>query len=244
MLTVKEIFDKFEVNAAYTFSTIDGEYPETRIAHLLTYDDEGLYFQTMKVKPFYKQLKETNKLSICSLATGQGAATHDENGLPNFEPGYFIKLNGDVRELSYKELENKAASDDRFVPLVNDIKRYPTMTTFVLYSFKGEVYDYDFAMKTRENKLERERFSYGGMKHIKSGFEISDKCIGCGLCAKVCTFKAIVPGEKHSIDSKRCDECGSCYSICPVNAVIPKYEMEETNRKIVGKKLNQSLKSR
>ena len=61
MLKIKDIFKKFDEVNAYTFSTIDGDYPEVRIAHFLTFDEEGLYFQTMKVKPFYRQLSETNK---------------------------------------------------------------------------------------------------------------------------------------------------------------------------------------
>lgn len=247
MLTIKEIFKKFEVNAAYTFATIENGYPETRIAHLLTYDDEGLYFQTMTVKPFYKQLKDSNKVAICSLVSEAGAAEHDEKGLPSFTPGYFIRVNGDVRELSFEELEEKAKKDDKFTPLIRDIERYPTMTTFVLYKFKGEVYDYDFEMISRDNKIERERFSYGGMKHVEAGFVISNQCIGCGQCFRVCTFKAVnragLGQQQYTISGNRCDECGSCYSICPVNAIIPKVKMSEEDRKIAKNKLNKWLET-
>jgi len=48
------------------------------------------------------------------------------------------------------------------------------------------------------------------------------KCIACGKCAKVCTFDAIVPGDKYSINGNRCDECGNCYTNCPVGAIIAK----------------------
>ncbi|WP_461206611.1 4Fe-4S binding protein [Clostridium sp. DL1XJH146] len=245
MLNTKEIFEKFEKLSAYTFATLDGEYPETRIAHFLTYDDEGLYFQTMKVKPFYRQLKETNKLAACSLVADSVAAVHDENGLPDFPEGFFIKVSGDVRELSLEELTKKAEKHSKFVPLMNDIERYPTMTTFVLYKYKGELYDYDFEKKNRDHKLERQRFSFGGMEQIDPGFIIDkDKCIACDSCFKVCTFNAIIPGEKYSINSNRCDECGSCYTVCPVNAVIAKTPMEEEDRKETGKKIRKYMSNK
>ncbi len=40
-MTIKEIFEHFNKIGCCTFATIDGEYPETRIAHFLVYDDEG-----------------------------------------------------------------------------------------------------------------------------------------------------------------------------------------------------------
>ena len=238
MMEIRDVFEKFEILSAYTFATIDGDYPETRIAHFLTYDDEGIYFQTMKVKPFYRQLKETGKVAVCSLVADAAPATHDENGLPGFPGGFFIRVSGDVRELSFDELHDKAARDKRFLPLIKDIERYPTMTTFVMYRYKGEVYDYDFEKSTRDHKLERERFSFGGMDVTSSGFEInSEKCIACGQCADVCTFDAIVPGDTYGITRERCDECGSCYVICPVDAVAPKVVMDEDERQETGRKV-------
>lgn len=241
MLNIEEIYDKFKLNAAYTFTTIDGDYPETRIAHFLTYDQEGLYFQAMKVKPFYKQLKGTSKLAVCSLVADFSPSVHNEDGFSIFPPGFFIKVSGDVKEISYDTIIEKAKNNERFLPLVNDIDRYPTMTTFVLYNFKGEVFDYDFEMKNRGHKVLRERFSFGNFKYIKSGFTISNKCISCGKCAKACTFKAIEKNQatnKYDIISNRCDECGSCYIICPVNAIIAKNNMTEEERYLSAKKLS------
>jgi uncharacterized pyridoxamine 5'-phosphate oxidase family protein len=56
-MKIEEIYKKFDDIGCLTFATIDGDYPETRIAHLFAWDEEGLYFRTMTVKPFYKQLK-------------------------------------------------------------------------------------------------------------------------------------------------------------------------------------------
>lgn len=53
-MTIKEIYNHFDKIGYCTFATIDGSYPETRIAHFLVFDHEGLYFMTSKAKPFYK----------------------------------------------------------------------------------------------------------------------------------------------------------------------------------------------
>ncbi len=237
-MEIKEVFEKFEKLHSYSFATIDGDYPEIRIAHFVTYDEEGLYFMTMKVKPFYEQLNKTKKVAACALIAEDSASAHDEDGMSSFPPGFYIRVSGDVRELSFHELNEKSKKDKKFIPLVKDVERYPAMTTFVLYSFKGEVYDYDFAKEHRDNKLQRERFSFGGMKEIAAGFfVVTEKCIGCGTCEKVCTFNAIVQGEKYSINRNRCDECGSCYSACPVGAILAKSPISEDERKACGKKI-------
>jgi NADH-quinone oxidoreductase subunit F len=49
-----------------------------------------------------------------------------------------------------------------------------------------------------------------------------DQCVGCGMCAKACSVKA-VSGElkqPHSIDTSLCIKCGSCFDVCKFSAVV------------------------
>ncbi|HQL03981.1 MAG TPA: NADH-quinone oxidoreductase subunit NuoF [Treponemataceae bacterium] len=53
-------------------------------------------------------------------------------------------------------------------------------------------------------------------------FEITDKCIGCGMCAKKCPAECIT-GEKkaiHVIDQSKCIKCGECERTCKFGAII------------------------
>ena len=53
---------------------------------------------------------------------------------------------------------------------------------------------------------------------------ITDACIGCTKCAKVCPTDAIEhkPYELHIVENDKCVKCDACKQICPVDAVITK----------------------
>lgn len=219
-MTIKEIYEKMNEVGLLTFSTMHNDEIHSRIAHLNGYDDEGIYFRTMWNKPYGRQLKETGKVTICG-ASDSRILGHNEDGVPEFPPGYTIRLIGEVRHLSEAEVRERARDNEALQLAVYDMDKYTAMRdgNFMIYKGKGELLDYDFECLNREHKLLRERFQFGGATYNKVGPTITDKCIECGLCFDNCTFKAIESGTPYRIISERCDDCGSCLMNCPVDAI-------------------------
>ncbi len=216
-MTIQEIYEAFDKIGSCVFTTIDDGEPISRIAHFTAYDEEGLYFMTMHTKPFYKQLKSTSKLSACGLSANPHITQVSDSEI-TFDPGYFIRLTGDVREVSMDEI--KAKNNPIFTYGIEDQKRYPAMVTFVMHKGKGEIYDYDFEKVHRDHKLERTRFVFGEETVVPNGLTITDKCVSCGQCIQKCSFDAISKGDtQYHINPNRCDECGDCFTVCPVSAI-------------------------
>jgi ferredoxin len=219
VMEIADIYEKFDQIGCLTFATVDKGTPQTRIAHLFAYDHEGLYFRTMITKAFYEQLKKTGMVSICGMFPNT-VASYDEQGMPYFPPGYAIRATGDVKEISFETLKEKAAVNDMFMLGVKDIEKYPAMTTFCLYRAWGEVFDFDFEMENRSHKLLRTGFCFGGKPIPFRGMRITDECSACGKCLEGCSFKAIYQNDdRYIIDPAKCDVCGDCYTICPSNAI-------------------------
>ena len=70
--------------------------------------------------------------------------------------------------------------------------------------------------------IDRESFTIGEQKERKKGFEISEDCIGCGKCRKICPQKCINKGTPFEINQKHCLHCGLCLENCLAKTIIRK----------------------
>ena len=70
----------------------------------------------------------------------------------------------------------------------------------------------------------RQRYDFSGGKQATI---ISEKCIGCGKCVKMCRFEAInldgpangLIDKTYRVDPVSCEGCKVCVEFCPVNAI-------------------------
>jgi len=64
-------------------------------------------------------------------------------------------------------------------------------------------------------KIHQEDFTGGQVAIIDT-----DACIACGICAEVCRFDALIPGDDaYDVDPISCEGCASCVYQCPEDAI-------------------------
>ena len=213
----QEIFRYLEQCGRLTYSTYYEGEVHSRIAGILTADDDGIYFFALRHKPYARQVLASGQITICGYHEPP-APPHPEYKL---RPGFTVRVMGQVREVSPDEVAAKAPNNAAFQKLLDyDYPRYPDTICFCLYKGKGEIFDYDFNCEQRDHKLERTRFAIGGGTFNPSGFILDgSKCVGCGQCAAVCHYDCFVPGEPYTLLGNRCDECGNCFHACPNGAI-------------------------
>lgn len=80
--------------------------------------------------------------------------------------------------------------------------------------FGGALKNIGMGCGSRGGKMEQHS---AGKPHV-----ISDLCVGCGSCTRICAHGAAVVTDKvASIDHDKCVGCGRCIGVCPKDAVAP-----------------------
>lgn len=178
------------------FATVEDGKPQIRIIDIMIAEKEKLYFCTARGKSFYNQLIKDENVAI----TGMNK---------NYQ---MIRLSGKARKLS----EQKYWIDRIFEENKSMNSVYPGDSRYILEPFcieNGEIEFFDLGCEP----IERAVFSLGNTKAQEKGFEISDRCIKCKKCEKICPQKCITD---FKINQNHCLHCGLCFEKCPVNAII------------------------
>lgn len=178
------------------FATVDsGGFPQVRIIDVMLVEDGKLYFCTSRGKDFYRQLTENGQVAITGLNK-------------EFQ---MVRLYGKAQKLAAQKKWIDCIFENN--PSMNTV--YPGESRYILEAFcieNGEIEFFDLG----KSPIVRERFSPGGAKLTEAGFFITDICINCGKCERLCPQKCI---ENFKINQRHCLHCGLCFEKCPVGAV-------------------------
>ena len=179
-----------------SIATIDGQNkPQVRIIDCVAIDD-FLYFVTARGKDFYQELTSSQSIGITGL----------------------------TKEYKMVRMEATASKvDRRYVDLIieknpgiGDIyygKSRRILEAFCIKSGSGEIFDLS------ELPIVRTPFAFGSLPLLQKGFDITEKCIRCGACARSCPQNCIEPGTPFTITQQNCLHCGLCFEVCPVSAI-------------------------
>ena len=192
----RKYVDLFRQVKICSASTVDREgHPRSRIINIMIAAEEGMYIVTSKGKPFYEQLEETGEIALSAMC-------------PDCQS---LKFYGKVKKVEKKWVDEVFRQNPGMNEVYPGDTRY-ILDAFLIYEGYGEWFD------LLNYPINRETFSYGTAEEV-CGFRITDLCIGCGACLKVCPQKCIEEGMPFAIRREHCLQCGACMEACPAGAV-------------------------
>ena len=175
------------------------------ISKLVLPDDKNIYYYTVNtcgsiVGNGFVQLKE--------LLEQKGVHLDYSAKLKMFS-NYVVMYN--MKE-NVKEITEKSAKD--LIPIIENIKN-------------------KYKNKTGNKNLLMEWWYHKEIEAVRTkdrNFNISDDCISCGICAKVCPVNNIKLESKKPEFLNYCEQCTACIQYCPVKAINYKNRTQKRRR--------------
>ena len=200
-MDLKTCLKKMELVGVLAFATVDQEgAPQIRNISAIHYEKDAIYFFTARGKNFCRELQEDGRVQILCYTRYKE----------------MIRMSGKVYAVAEEEQEKWRDLIFEEQPYLANVYPGDTRDIGIIFCIdQAEVEYFNLGV----NPIFRETYSLGSVTLKKKGYHITEKCIGCGKCKRVCPQRCIDEGNPYVINQNHCLHCGNCYENCPVKAI-------------------------
>ncbi|MCD8311198.1 MAG: 4Fe-4S binding protein [Firmicutes bacterium] len=192
---------KLQYVGVLVFATVDCDgNPQVRNISAIHYEPDAIYFFTARGKNFCRELLSDGRVQVL------GYTRYKE----------MIRLS--ARAIPVPQEEQQKWTDVIFdeQPYLSNVYPGETRKIGIVFEIRDAEIEY---FNLGVNPIFRETYTIGKGYIRPKGYHITDACIGCGKCVKVCPQRAIEKGKPSVIHQEHCLHCGNCFENCPVGAI-------------------------
>lgn len=201
-MDARTCLQKLQYVGVLAFATVDEcGAPQIRNISAIHYGPEALYFFTAMGKDFCCQLLSDGRVQILGYTKYKEMIRLSARAKPVAEAGQPKWIDTIFEEQPY--LSHVYPGDTR------------KQAGIVFAIAEAEIEYFHLGV----HPIFRESYTIGGENVTEKGYEITEACIGCGVCAEHCPQGCIAAGTPYRIQQKHCLHCGNCQAFCPVRAV-------------------------
>ncbi|KAA8502900.1 pyridoxamine 5'-phosphate oxidase [Mediterraneibacter catenae] len=172
-MDARTCLQKLQYVGVLAFATVDKEgAPQVRNISAVHYEPDAIYFFTARGKDFCRELLSDGRVQIL------GYTRYKE----------MIRLSAKAEPAPDEEQEKWIRTIFEDQPYLSNVYPGDTREIGIVFVIRNAQIEY---FNLGVNPIFRESYTVGKGQIAEKGYEITEKCIGCGTCMKHCPVSAV-----------------------------------------------------